>query len=547
MVGTSLVATLMVALVPASAAQAGDEPALETTMSTTAAAGSTEFEVDGDTWRWKVDDGYDLDRYLFRDSSPLDFRVSVGISDDLGPFDAEGYPTPESALYDTDFRLSLRAYDVDEDQGEVDRVTVNGTVLDGQLSGANNQWKINTFRVPGRLLRLHAPTPQVADNDFQVLIDELNGGWAVEVDWAELRLDTATPLPVMMNHGITGGEDTDNDGCAQTSEEPRSRFREVLATVHTRIPAVDLDGVWLTCPVATMNSTAETNATVLERTLDHMLAGSRAPQVDLVAHSFGGLNSRVLAHRRTADINSIQMLGTPNAGSPLADILCTVRLWSDSVMSDFGSCNGVDSGLYQLRPDYMVDVFNERYPDLPSVDYRVYGGYKGNGLSPRLDGQDDGTVELSSVYWLRPVGTTVRFLGEQDPAYAGLHDPGPVVDQNHSELWATGSLAIEEAACWLYGCDATASSSTLTAQTTTEAADTPVPIHDVGLTLAPGATTTVPVDPEDATTLTISVAADGPVAADFNGTALTSSQVFEHHWLGGTFAASTGTLTVTNT
>jgi YD repeat-containing protein len=544
-----LVASLAVAVAVPEQAHAGDDAPSASMLSTASAeAGATAFEVDGDTWVWRVSDGYDLDQYLYRESSPLDFRISLNLSDDFGPFDAEGFPTAESPLYDSEFRLSLRAYDVDEDQGEVDRVTVNGTLLDGKLTGANNQWKINTFRVPGRLLRLHAPIPQVADNDFEVLIDELNGGWAVEVDWAELRLGTATPLPVMLNHGITGGEDTDSDGCAQTSEEPRSRFRDVLATVHTGVTAAELDGTWLTCPVASMNNTAETNATVLEPVLDHMLEASQAPQVDLVAHSFGGLNSRVLAHRRTNEINSVQMLGTPNAGSPLADVLCTVRLWSDSVLSDFGSCNGwEDSGLYQLRPDYIIDVFNDRYPDLPSVDYRVYGGYKGNALSGRLRGQDDGTVELSSVYWLRPVGTTVRFLGEQDPDHAGLHDPGPVVDQNHSELWATGSLAIEEAVCWLYGCDATASSSTLTAQTTSEPAETPTSIQDVGLALAPGATATVPVDPEDTTTLTITVAADGPVAADFDGTALTPSQAFEDEWLAGTFSASSGTVTVTNT
>lgn len=124
--------------------------------------------------RFKVDDGYDLDLYLFADSSPLDFYI------DLQGF--QPHPT-EPAL------VTMRVWDVDQNGApgfpdclvEVDRVSVNGTLL-GNLTGADSQWSIVTFSIPAGVLTS-------GNNHFTVDIDVLTGScWAVEVDWAEIEL-----------------------------------------------------------------------------------------------------------------------------------------------------------------------------------------------------------------------------------------------------------------------------------------------------------------------------------------------------------------------
>jgi len=136
----------------------------------------TEFSpsTDADPWvKFKVNEGWDLDLYLFLESSPIDFYIDV---DDFKP-DPTISPKPT---------LTLRVYDVDV-QGtpgcgpEVDVVCINGHTL-GVLTGANEQWSICTFDVEPSFIC-------EGNNHVQVFIDTTGSEcWAVEVDFGELRI-----------------------------------------------------------------------------------------------------------------------------------------------------------------------------------------------------------------------------------------------------------------------------------------------------------------------------------------------------------------------
>jgi len=134
----------------------------------------TEFSpsTDADPWvKFKVNEGWDLDQYLFKESSPIDFYIDV---DDFKP-DPTISPKP---------KLTLKVWDVDYvapvDPPERDRVEINGHAL-GLLTGANNQWSTPSFEVdPSFIVE--------GENHIQVFIDLLGDEWAVEVDWAELKI-----------------------------------------------------------------------------------------------------------------------------------------------------------------------------------------------------------------------------------------------------------------------------------------------------------------------------------------------------------------------
>jgi hypothetical protein len=140
-----------------------------------AAPGQTSLKFDDKARRatLTVDDGYDLDQYLFADESPIDFQIDL---QGLDPNPPGGQPA----------RLHLGVYDVDQAGGyscgpEVDKVSVNGRNV-GQLTGANNSSSVNTFTLP-------AGTLNSKINSFQVAIDTSDTGcWAVEVAsaWIEL-------------------------------------------------------------------------------------------------------------------------------------------------------------------------------------------------------------------------------------------------------------------------------------------------------------------------------------------------------------------------
>jgi len=128
--------------------------------------------TDAEPWvKFKIFEGWDLDQYLFKESSPLDFFIDV---DDFKP-DPTISPKP---------RLTLRVWDVDfvapQDPPERDRVQINGHSL-GLLTGANNQWSTVSFDVePSFIVE--------GQNHVQIFIDVLGDGWAVEVDRAELKI-----------------------------------------------------------------------------------------------------------------------------------------------------------------------------------------------------------------------------------------------------------------------------------------------------------------------------------------------------------------------
>ena len=113
-----------------------------------------------------VPDG-DMDVYLF------DFDTVAPIEFDIA---WSGAPAPVTA------KLLINAFDIDETDGEVDGVFLNGTRL-GTLTGANGEWSTTVLDFSPSLL-------VKGNNRVRVTIDEATDGvWAVEVDWGQIALD----------------------------------------------------------------------------------------------------------------------------------------------------------------------------------------------------------------------------------------------------------------------------------------------------------------------------------------------------------------------
>ena len=158
-------------LAPVASAQtsAGEKPPVRSPQAAapgiaaaSAAPGETDVYLDqGGNAVYRVDEGHDLDQYLFRSESPINF--SIDVNRDLGPVDGAGHPVEGNALFGKTARISLHAFDIDDKtvvpgvNPESDIVVVNDEVLETPLAGADNQWNINTLRFSANELRL--PTP----------------------------------------------------------------------------------------------------------------------------------------------------------------------------------------------------------------------------------------------------------------------------------------------------------------------------------------------------------------------------------------------------
>jgi large repetitive protein len=110
----------------------------------------------------------DVDVTLFKSDgrAPIEFNVNMA-----------------GALPSQSTQITIRAYDVDEEQGEVDLVYFNGHLL-GKLSGANNAWNATVLTVDpswvvagNNLVRIDIDTATVGDN------------WSVQADWGQLLID----------------------------------------------------------------------------------------------------------------------------------------------------------------------------------------------------------------------------------------------------------------------------------------------------------------------------------------------------------------------
>ncbi|HEY7642458.1 MAG TPA: hypothetical protein VH814_22180 [Steroidobacteraceae bacterium] len=113
----------------------------------------------------------DMDRLLGNSdpAHPIEFDIAV------------------SSLPATSAVLTLRAYDVDEEQGEQDDVYLNGVFL-GSLSGANNIWNATTFTID---LAAHPNLLVLGNNRVTVQVDTSGDAtaWVTNVDWAQLLVD----------------------------------------------------------------------------------------------------------------------------------------------------------------------------------------------------------------------------------------------------------------------------------------------------------------------------------------------------------------------
>jgi pimeloyl-ACP methyl ester carboxylesterase len=138
---------------------------------------------------------------------------------------------------------------------------------------------------------------------------------------------------------------------------------------------------------------------IIQNTIQDMKKITGQNQVNIVAHSKGGLDARVyLANSETHDIANLIMIGTPNAGSPLAksNNLCwpavgDIRPGAD----DTKVAENNNTKYYTIYGDWNPSVASScpQVPNLLGIDWLQI---EKDGFS-KLQKPNDGLVPSSSV------------------------------------------------------------------------------------------------------------------------------------------------------
>ncbi len=206
------------------------------------------------------------------------------------------------------------------------------------------------------------------------------------------------PYPLVLAHGFFGFEDFAGAGFLRYFYEVRPALQAQGETL-VFTPAVDPFN----------DSTARGGQLIAH--IEDILAQTGHAKVNLIGHSQGGLDARVVANLRPDLVASVTTIATPHRGSRLADI--SARLVQDNsfagvvdalarvigapLYDEVGAETSVVSALRQLTSAGM-ETFNRTFPSSPSVAYYSIAGRSDRTLGGQLCQPQGGGPAFVSRY-----------------------------------------------------------------------------------------------------------------------------------------------------
>lgn len=395
--------------------------------------------------RFVIDQGAYLDTGCsYRSDGPL--LIDISPSRYIGDKDA----LLAQGLLPTEITIRLPAYDVDVNgapgyPNEVDRVYFvdsNGDEheLQHPLAGDNNIWHENVFSIPiewldfGTLARggtNEVGTYQKGTNTLKIDIDTLSApdeNWCTSIDWVSYEIPA--PHPVLLVHGINPTFSSSPDTWG-TDGSP-GPFMSGLTDMGVPFIRVDLGHL----------DYISANSLKLENYYQQMRSNwatdsNQSFHVDVISHSHGGLDARDWVENRDR-VDQFFQLGTPNAGSPLADAV-QVGLFGLDLLTDLPIGLIADLAApasYELTTGFMSD-YNSSHSWNSQVRYASFAGdytFGGDGyVDTFLDwfysGPSDTIVPTWSVNSFPPTAKTTYSTAEN------------VTDAMHTSMTVSSYLA----------------------------------------------------------------------------------------------------------
>ncbi len=237
------------------------------------------------------------------------------------------------------------------------------------------------------------------------------------------------PYPIVLMHGMGGFNSLDNLPITI------SYFNGVQADLNSH----GYGPVFVT--IAPPYNTSEVRAQAIAPQLDMILSQTGAKKLNLIGHSQGGMDARVLVSAAglnyASKVASVTTIATPHRGTKVADLgLGLVQGPAEGVTSDVANAflQLLEQGVYSIQssPDllaqatelttsYMANTFNPKYTDAPGVIYASYAGR--TNLETGTGDCDDGvyanqpqSLDVAQV----PLGATASYLWLEGETSDGL-------------------------------------------------------------------------------------------------------------------------------
>ncbi|KAF7846109.1 hypothetical protein BT93_L5232 [Corymbia citriodora subsp. variegata] len=164
---------------------------------------------------------------------------------------------------------------------------------------------------------------------------------------------------------------------------------------------------------------------------DQIKTRAKGKDVNVIAHSMGGLDSRYLISRikpTEYNVRSLTTIATPHHGSSAADIILR-EIGPDYLPRLYAliSRMGMSTGAFSQLTRAYAEEFNRETPNLSTTRYFSYGASctphlfsmfrLSHDLMYELEGPNDGLVSVKSSKW--PSDEDVRESGVEGEGYKG--------------------------------------------------------------------------------------------------------------------------------
>lgn len=189
------------------------------------------------------------------------------------------------------------------------------------------------------------------------------------------------PYPIVLAHGFFGFEDFAGAGFIDYFYKVKDNLAK-NGEAHIYTPAVD-----------PFNSSEQRGAQLAEY-IRNLLDETGYEKVNILGHSQGGLDARVVAHNHPDWVASVWTFATPHGGTPVADIV--LKLTPSDRFQDFldAIVRLIGKGLWEQMDDGTslalaleqfskpgITAFNEKYTDAPGVAYYSMTGRSQRSLA----------------------------------------------------------------------------------------------------------------------------------------------------------------------
>ncbi len=225
------------------------------------------------------------------------------------------------------------------------------------------------------------------DNNFKV---------TYEKDLKAVKKQVASAQKIVLYiHGIIG----DTESLVTSVQQAKVEINEQLRPLKEAYDLV------LTFDYENLHTTIEENARWLKERLESVgLGANHGKQLQIVAHSMGGLISRWFIEREGGDriVQHLIMLGTPNAGSPWATVqdmtfallgmslnqisglVPPAKIVTDLFVKSLNFIEENDKSLDQMRPDSEFIKAIAQKSD-PQVPYTIIAGDRSIAVSQQQE------------------------------------------------------------------------------------------------------------------------------------------------------------------